>query len=122
MAATTIGTSGVTFPDATSQSTAAVGLGATWTDVSGSRALGTTYTNSTGKYIQVSVSALNVSTAGDKALGFYVNGNQVGVNGSFSTAGTPYPSTFIVVPPGATYSAASVGTVGVTLNSWWELR
>lgn len=54
MATTTTGT-GVTFSDGTSQSSCAIGYGQSWVDVTGSRALNTTYTNSTGRPIQVYV-------------------------------------------------------------------
>lgn len=83
-----------------------IGVGQTWQDVTASRVSGTTYTNTTGKPIQV-----------------YVNGNGTGspvvvVNGvqiAYDTVNYFVPPTFIV-PNGATYS------VTVAISKWSELR
>lgn len=53
MAMTLGGTTGITWPSTTVQGDAGIGFGQTWTNVTSSRALSTTYTNSTGKSIQV---------------------------------------------------------------------
>jgi hypothetical protein len=72
--------------------------------------------------LEFAVSAYVSSVAGDKWLGFNVNGVQVFANGSFSTGGTPLPSGIVLVPNGATYSAQSIGSSAVGLYKWFELR
>lgn len=95
-----------------------IGYNQTWQDVTASRANNTTYTNTTGRPILVSVySGLNSLAAA--VYTFTINGLQVqryqvgqagnGV-GSGGCVGT-------VVPAGATYSASVPG-----LTNWLELR
>lgn len=96
-----------------------IGYGQTWQDVTGSRALSTTYTNTTGKPIFVIVNIV----ASD--LTFYGAIRINGVIVSNTSQGTSTPSfvspAVILVPPGATYSvAAAVGTISI--NKWSELR
>lgn len=93
-----------------------LGYGQTWQSLTGSRAFGTTYYNTTGRPIQVavygsgaqsqnftlSVAGVNVGTAG-------IGGSNVGWMGSVSA----------VVPPGASYVATASGA---TLGYWSELR
>lgn len=100
-----------------------VGPGQSWQTVVASRALGTTYTNSTGKYIMVAVTLYNTGGSGNKRLNLYINGVIVLAQSSFSTTGDTYVSAALLVPPGATYAADSAGSgVTMTLNNWWELR
>ena len=66
---------GFVFPDGTTQTTAAaggMGQGQTWTNVLGSRTLGTTYTNSTGKPITVLIVGQTLGN-GDNFQGQTVN-------------------------------------------------
>lgn len=94
-----------------------LGIGQTWQDVTASRALATSYTNSTGKPIQVSIGATN-SSAGT-TLNLTIAG--VIVKGS-STGSTNYQSAVsAVVPNGATYSASYSGGTPASLL-WSELR
>jgi len=100
---------GVQFPDLTIQTSAAVmiGTGQTWQNVIGSRALSTTYTNSTGRSIQVGVRIQGNSTitvAGVIAA-------QSGINNATNFLGA-------IVPSGATYVVASA----TGLSNWAELR
>lgn len=89
-----------------------VGNGQTWQNVS--RALGTTYTNSTGRPIMVSASA-NMTIA-NQTLQFFVNG---AVQASVQQDG--YAVGFqVIVPSGATYSMGPA--VNFTLVHWSELR
>ena len=84
-----------------------IGVGQTWQDVTGSRVAGTTYTNSTGKPIQV---VINGYTTG---LALTVSGvliPNVTANGTITNA------TSAIIPNGATYSEA------VAFMSWKELR
>lgn len=90
---------------------AGVGAGQTWQIVTGSRAFGTTYTNSTSKSIMVFISCsgsgVNTITVGGVAIGsFQANASAVNSNASF------------IVPAGATY----VVSTGATLAKWSELR
>ena len=94
-----------------------VGYGQTWQLLTGSRAIGTTYYNTTGKPIMIAAIFANNSTNQD--VGFTVNGVNIGFDRTTSanTAG----GGSLIVPPGATYvSYTSAGTL--TLQSWSELR
>lgn len=95
-----------------------LGYNQTWQDVTASRASGTTYTNSTGKPIQVNVagdcssgSAILYLTVG----GVLISGGQV-TNIANQTA-----QVGAIIPPGATY-VLSVSTGTVTPTYWSELR
>lgn len=97
-----------------------LGSGQTWQNVLGSRALNTTYTNSTNKPIQVAVTMTSGAVVDTYAtLNFFVNGVQVAANAGTSRGAIVAASTMIVVPPGSTYSAMSVAG---TLSGWMELR
>lgn len=86
----------------------------TWQNVTSSRSLGTTYTNSTGAPIQVAVGCVGSSAIAQLTIGG-VNCGQVGTSG-----GTRAQLTGIV-PNGATYSvSAASGTPSI--ESWAELR
>lgn len=88
-----------------------LGYGQTWQNVAGSRAVSTTYYNTTGKPIQVSVAG---STS---------NSNLILIIGGVSMC-VDQPNTgdishvFGTVPPGSSYSATYAGTI----NNWSELR
>ena len=88
--------------------------GQTWQAVS--RAIGTTYTNSTGKPIQVKV----VLTAGSNDHGFYVGAVLVDRSSAYGGAGM-YPQLSGIVPNGATYKVVLLSGSG-TLLYWRELR
>jgi len=106
------GSLGVTFPDTSTQanSVSVLGLGGssqTWQNLTGSRSLSTTYTNSTGKPIQVAWT----STSG--------NNPTVTVAGTTIISGVAYlVSTSFIVPIGATYSISATGAG----YNWFELR
>jgi hypothetical protein len=94
-----------------------IGLGQTWQDVTASRAVGTTYTNTTGRPIFINIRAdSNNSTVpvlqvdGLDILSVFVDFS--------STSGVPLTA---IVPPGATYRLFSgVGSTSITI--WSELR
>lgn len=92
-----------------------IGVGQTVQNVTSSRALGTTYTNSTGRPIFVNV-AMSSSIAANPLLTvngvvYYGTGNTAGITLSVSA----------IVPTGATYVASvSGGTPGLVY--WSELR
>lgn len=92
--------------------------GQTWQNVTGSRALGTTYYNTTGKEIDVLIQYS--STSGSAILTMTINGVAVTVQTSAPTTGSTVVGA-VTIPAGASYSAAiSPGTP--TLNNWFELR
>lgn len=99
-----------------------VGVGQSWTDVTASRADATTYTNSTGRPIFISVSISSGSTAFDVAVGEgYVDGVQV----AGSRAVTPVAAVVVItlawcVPAGSTYKLD--GMLSGTITKWSELR
>ena len=87
------------------------GVGQTWQNVLGSRASNTTYTNSTGKSIAVSI-----------RTGVLNENPNITVAGVVVSATTAAPTAalalFAIVPNGATYSYTS-GTAAI---NWMELR
>ena len=91
------------------------GVGQTWQDVTASRALGTTYTNSTGKPIQVSVVVRDNSTHN---LYFFVNGASVVSLPDMDGGSSGFQQLIITVPPTQTYRLETSNL----LSSWWELR
>jgi len=96
-----------------------VGVGQTWQDVTGSRAISTSYTNSTGKPIQVSINARSSTAA-------FIQASVGGVTliGS-DNGGTTGPRMFIsfIVPNGIAYSASlSAGSLVSGSLQWAELR
>lgn len=92
-----------------------IGVGQTWQNVTSTRTAGATYTNSTGKPIQVSISAYRVATAGYSRA--YVNDVQVAQirNVGTNDVGTTSQIAFIV-PDGQTYSFSAA------FEYWAELR
>jgi hypothetical protein len=101
-----------------------VGIGQTWTNVIGSRALGTTYTNSSGKPIQVYVQG--IASPSGALLRAYINGVFFADSGTnFVDGGAFRPQFSIIIPNGVTYrfdNYSDVGTQATSLQSWWELR
>lgn len=89
-----------------------LGLGQTWQDLIASRALGVTYTNSTGKPIEVHVAT---TSASNQDAMFYINGVYMA---RAMSSGSAIASHYMVVPNGATYSVAATAT----LSKWSELR
>jgi hypothetical protein len=91
-----------------------LGYSQVWTDVSASRAFSTTYYNTTGRPISVSV---NASGGNNTTVALTVNSLAVQNVGN-STGGTFGGCVTAIVPPSGTYSAS--GTM--SLSSWFELR
>jgi hypothetical protein len=94
-----------------------LGLSQTWTDVTASRAFSTTYTNTTGKPIQVIVEC---TTSGFGGGVFLTVGGQSLPYAFFYSGAVQGFSTAAIVPPGATYVAGAYGTV--SFSRWFELR
>jgi len=91
-----------------------LGVGQTWQDVTASRAISTTYTNSTGRTIVVNVTLHNGSTTSNLESG-YINSN---VSFWVSNPGGSLATVLLIVPNGNTYSISS----GSNLSFWYELR
>jgi hypothetical protein len=101
----------------TSTAPIGVGIDQTWQSVIGSRAFGTTYTNSTGKPIMVNIAATVINTT---TITANVSGVTVAVEaGTGATSNSPATVSFIV-PNGATYSISNSGSS--TISVWAELR
>lgn len=101
----------------TSTASTAIGVGQTWQDVTASRALATTYTNSTGRPIQVSVVLGNYT---DAAINMQLNvdGLQIATFG-YGRAGAGdngNGTCTAIIPAGSTYSVTGYFTY------WYELR
>ena len=99
---------------------AGIGVNQTWQDMTGSRALSTKYTNSTGKPIivnvyvsagAVSLSQLQASINGGTNIVISLNTNS---GGGVGAAG------HVLIPTGATYAISNPYTS--TLAQWFELR
>jgi len=94
-----------------------VGYSQTWQDLTGSRALATTYYNDTGRPIVVNWWATSTAGANFRTT---VNG-VIAVNAGEITPGVACSPGQVIVPPGASYSAeVSAGTPGGL--QWRELR
>lgn len=114
--AITVGGTTITFNDGTTQNTAAASWG-TWQNVATSRALSTTYTNSTGRPIFVAVACrLN---AGGNTSTFLVNGGvALYTRNVFNDRSVDWTTFTMVIPNGNTYQVTSGGSI----LYWWELR
>ena len=111
MAVTINGTNGITFNNSSVQAYAS-GLGSntqTWQDVTASRSLSTTYTNSTGYPIQIAF----MTSSGTSCV-VTVGGVAITQGGAYSSA---YGTMFVIVPNGATYSISAGNK-----QQWSELR
>jgi hypothetical protein len=92
-----------------------LGMGQTMQSIVGSRVLGTTYYNTTGRPIFVTVGVSATTTAASLAIS--VNGILAGNQGQNTTSfGIQCTA---IVPPGASYAASSSGA---SLSGWSELR
>ena len=95
----------------------AIGVGQTWQGVTASRASGTTYTNTTGKPIMVSVYS-KTFTNGSASLSAYVDELLIQVSRN-QTNFTGVETVCFIVPAASTYSITSSGA-GIAM--WAELR
>jgi hypothetical protein len=95
-----------------------VGYCQSWQDLVGSRSAGTTYYNTTGRPIQVCISAA-VNTTG-ALIALTVNGVSVIGNGGYATNAVCHLSA--IVPPGATYVLGASGGTVSAIAHWCELR
>jgi hypothetical protein len=114
---TSVGTSGnVLTSDGTAWTSAVLGApftGQTYANYAGSRSLGTTYTNSTGKAICIWV---GWQLANSKYCQLIVGGN---IASQFFGNNYAWAYGFAIVPNGATYSSNANGQ---SITYWYELR
>jgi len=94
---------------------ASVGVNQTWQNVTSSRAIGTTYTNSTGRSIMVAVNIQYTGVTG--SFGFVINGTNI-ISGSGNVTYKSDESVTLIIPPTNTY--AITGT-SISIDTWWEL-
>ena len=95
-----------------------LGVGQTWVDVTSTRALATTYTNSTGKPIQVSIFG---GPASANNVGYILTVDGTAIRFTYTTSGLFTSAANVIIPPGSTYRV--VATNGnLPLYGWWELR
>lgn len=97
----------------------AFGVGQAWQDVKASRALNTTYTNTTGKTITVFVGC-TAPTMSNVGVAANINNGSTYITGTYAANGC-YPSVYFQVPSGSTYLVFSDGQ-SLTLSAWRELR
>jgi len=97
-----------------------IGVGQTWTDVKASRTYATTYTNSTGRPIQVLITAQGQSQL-IGGLIMQINGTNVAQEGAnASTAGYQANNLTAIIPAAATYAVTNYNSG--TILYWFELR
>jgi len=94
----------------------AIGLDQTWQDVLGSRALGTIYTNTTGRPIALSIRG--VSASASVSISLEVNGVAIAEFNDASANAAKFTVSGIV-PPGATYRLTASN---FPISVWAELR
>lgn len=93
-----------------------LGLVQTWQDVTGSRAYATTYTNSTGRPLAVSIKCACSST-----MSIILTVAGVVVSNAQGYNGAPTPTqVFAIIPVGATYALTQTGSPAI--SAWLELR
>lgn len=95
------------------------GAGQAYQNVTGSRTIGTTYTNSTGR--PIFIAATGTHSGANAVVGLLINGVFMNYSSSTPSAGGGWSCGF-PVPPGATYTIA-LATAGTPVITWWaELR
>ena len=106
---------GTTWTSAAPTVVSGLGLnGEVWNDVTSSRALGTTYTNSRGYPIMISVYG---SGAGASDIQITVNGTKIYHNNAQWNGAGAIPGGCLIIPNGATYSVS----LASSLVKWFEL-
>ena len=97
-----------------------IGVGQTWQDVIGSRKIGVTYTNTTGKPISV---AVDVSLVGVGSLRARIDIDGISLQNTYDSSSTSITRVMqitAIVPDGSTYIVKNLESA--TIFSWKELR
>ncbi|EMM9642005.1 phage tail protein [Providencia rettgeri] len=98
-----------------------LGYGQAWQNVKASRAVGTVYTNSTGKPIVLLVTAS--TSANDRMNGINIHVNGVVIATSMTYGNGAKAPVSAVIPHGSTYKIDyPSGTVSPFIHQWFELR
>ena len=108
----------LTLPDGTGTvalTSDVIGVSQTWQNVAGSRALGTTYTNSTGKPIAVSTQVQSTTNGTNTIVIAGVTAVQTTTTANLGT------TMFAIVPNGATYVVDN-NQASKSIIAWAELR
>ena len=101
-------------------STNALGYSQTWQNVTSSRSFSTTYTNSTGKPIQVYFTANGAGLTAGVGFTLLLNGTLAFTDGF--GVGSSSCAIQIVIPAGNTYSIYQSAGGAYSGSSWYELR
>ena len=96
-----------------------IGVGQTWQDVTASRAINTTYTNSTGKPIFVQIYC-SMTTASVN-WGITIDGTRRSGQRADVWTGNSYNTVQAIIPNGSTYSVGALAG-SIILSTWHELR
>jgi hypothetical protein len=112
----TAGTNNTQLATAAFAMGAGVGSNQTWQDVTASRSVGTTYTNSTGKPIMVAIKGYGTQPA-DIVLG--INGTNMMYQNIYNGTGQS-GTVYGIIPNGSTYIASI--SAGTSTTKWSELR
>jgi len=102
--------------DLKADKTGLLGVGQTWQDVTSGRAVATTYTNSTGRPIVLSIYTTLVT---NWSASITVSGVVVATNTTNNMTSGGIGTLTAIVPPGGTYSFS---LTYASLNKWMELR
>ena len=116
------GTYGISITGNAATSTTSVGYGQSWQDVSGSRAAYTTYTNSSGKPIMVTVACQDYRDGQNGWGTAYVDGVAVGRSGGYTDGYTKTTSMAFIVQNGSTYRVDPYESGYDIVSLWRELR
>jgi len=95
--------------------TQAIGVGQTWQDMIASRVVGTTYTNTTGRPIQILV--CGASSTQFTIFSMEINGLAVSFGRAAFSGSSDFAAITATIPNNATYRIVTGGT-----NNWLELR
>jgi hypothetical protein len=96
-----------------------LGIGQAWQNVAASRATGTTYTNSTGRPIQLAIAvAINTASAW---INLIIDGSAVTRSAGTYAIGAGVEINGVVIPAGSAYSV-TVSAGVATIQNWFELR
>ena len=90
-------------------------------DETANREAGTTYTNTYGKPIEVSVNIGTDGSTGTLRVMLLVDGEKVSCGSDSDTSYSPKASARAIIPNGSTYSVDS-GTISGTISGWFELK
>jgi hypothetical protein len=98
-----------------------IGVGQTWVDETANRVAGTTYTNTSGKPILISVMMGTTGDTGTMRMELLVDGNIVAASSDSATSYSPKAFVCSIVPNGSTYKIDN-GSKSGNISLWLELK